>query len=76
MFSVNGDVRKMLLGSFNPYMDASKTIFAYEDSQTPTKQQTRHSMPSESLDNAHLQGIAQNGNGSPLTRMRTPTDST
>ncbi|KAF2438416.1 hypothetical protein P171DRAFT_160681 [Karstenula rhodostoma CBS 690.94] len=77
MFSVNGDVRKMLLGSFNPYMDESKKIrLAHEDSQTPTKQQTRHSMPPGSLNDAHLPGSTQNSNGSPLARIRTPTNST
>lgn len=76
MFSVNGDVRKMLLGSFNPYMDESKKILAHEYSQTPTKQQMRHSMPIRPLDNAHGSTSAQNSNGSSLARVRTPTNST
>ncbi|KAJ4356762.1 uncharacterized protein N0V89_004798 [Didymosphaeria variabile] len=80
MFSVNGDVRKMLLGSFNPYMDESKKIrLAYEDSQdaqTPTTQPSRYSLPSGPLGNAHLQGNVQTANGSPLARFRSSTNST
>lgn len=77
MFSINGDVRKMLLGSFNPDMDESTKIrLPYEDSHgspTPTKRRTRRSVLSGSLSEVRLQGNMRNSDGSPLSRIRTPT---